>query len=771
MHIVKIYAWKDGYKMKKILVIGVFILFLLTTFSSNSTTGTKIIVKSQKQFDINEKVDERITMFIPGELIVKFKKDIKITKTNDNNILTGNSYIDSLNQHYGIKSVDKIFKSTEEPCLSNVYNFVLSENTDLLLAASKYSADSNVEYVEPNYIFQKCIIPNDEYFEEQWALNQLNDIDINAPEAWDIETGNENIVIAIIDSGVDYNHPDLKDNIWINYNEIPGNLIDDDNNGYIDDIIGWDFINNNNDPLDENGHGTHCAGIASAVTNNSIGVAGLSWGCKIMPLKILGNNGSGAVIHGAMAILYAIDNGANIISMSFGSLFYSKLFDDITNYAYNKGIILVAAAGNNNLKIKFYPAAYDNVLAVAATDQYDRKARFSNYGSWVDIASPGVDILSTMPTYNVSMNDAGYNKNYTKASGTSMACPYVAGLAGLLLSNNPGQNPDQIKSRIIYSADRTPPDREIGRGRINAYEALMRGLGPAESNISLPIHLSEVSGSIEIRGSASGEGFQYFTLEYGKGKNPDEESWIMLINSTSEVFNDLFTSLDTTLLDEGIYIIKLTVNCDNGFYKDKIRIIVNNDHNTIYVDDDGGPGIDFTSITEAVENCGAGDNIFVYNGTYIENIEIYISISLIGENKDTTIIAAKNKSLPCIYVNCNRVNISGFNLTNALGFFNHGGAILLDNSNYCEISYNNFLLNTIGIKLIRSSHNKIKMNIFNWNMIGARLILFSNFNEISKNNLFQVCLDYIQNTLLFVIPISIVGQGITGLLYLVIISI
>lgn len=680
------------------------------------------------------------TIFVPGELIVKFKEGVNIYNSNGGIGSTGINSIDLLNKGYGVKSADKLFKNTVISSLSNIYKLVLSENTDVLNAAEAYSKNSNIEYAEPNYIYRTCNIPNDPYFSYQWALNQSNDFDVDAPEAWDIETGNPDITIAIIDSGVDYLHPDLSANIWINDDEIIDGA-DSDLNAFVDDTIGWDFCNNDNDPLDDNGHGTHCAGIASAVTNNSEGIAGLCWNCKIMPLKIINESGVGTMEHGAAAILYAVDNGADVISMSFGNTIYSNLFDDVTEYAYNKGVFLVGAAGNNNNDRKHYPAAYDHVLAVAATDETDHRCDAgdwfifsgSNYGDWVDISAPGNNIYSTMPTYNVSMNKHGYGKNYTEASGTSMACPYVAGLAGLLLSFDSNLNTSQLTSRIIYSADRLSPKEKIGRGRINAYEALIRGPGPAMSDISFPIHLTEVAETIDISGSASGEGFQYFILQYAKGKNPDEESWVEIINSTTEVQNDVLSPLDTTTLDEGIYLLRLKVVCDNGFYKDKIRIIVNNYHNTIYVDDDGGPGIDFTSIEEAVENCGTGDKIFVYNGTYIENIEIYKSITVIGENRETTVIKAKNDNLSCIYISSNKVNISGFTITNTSGIFTSAG-ILLEDTNNCDISYNNVYNNFVGIKLKKSCHNKIYKNNLTENWLGVRLIQISNFNKISYNN-------------------------------------
>ena len=205
----------------------------------------------------------------------------------------------------------------------------------MLSAVEDYNSDPCVEYAEPNYLYSmqqvragnQGTIPNDPYFYQQWSLDQTSDADIDAPEAWDIETGDPSVVIAILDTGVDYNHEDLAGNIWINDDEIEDGQ-DSDGNGYIDDIRGWDFGSGDNDPMDWNGHGTHCSGIASAMTNNNVGIAGVCWNCKIMPLKFDFSN-----VEAAEALAYAADNGADVISMSWGGYVYSQLLHDALNYA------------------------------------------------------------------------------------------------------------------------------------------------------------------------------------------------------------------------------------------------------------------------------------------------------------------------------------------------------------------------------------------------------------------------------------------------------
>ncbi len=348
---------------------------------------------------------------------------------------------------------------------------------------------------EVTIVDEASVTPNDSYFGEQWGLDNTGQTnpysgggapgaDIDAPEAWDIETGSPDVIIAVIDCGIDYAHPDLADNIWINEDEIPDNGVDDDNNGYVDDIRGWNFLDGNNEVLDIAGHGTACAGVVAAVTDNGVGIAGVCWNCKIM--TVISDTGFDDCPHEAVAdgIKYAADNGADVISMSIGVYRSSDLVNDAVNYAYNKGVILVAAAGNEGRSSKLYPAGYENVIAVGATDNTDSKMDIvrwgnirgvSNYGDWVDVAAPGVDIYVTMPTYRVAFNDLlGVSQNYDYMSGTSFSCPHVAGIAALLLSQDPSLSNDEVRKIIRANVDPYDSNVYIGTGRVNAYKALTR---------------------------------------------------------------------------------------------------------------------------------------------------------------------------------------------------------------------------------------------------------------------------------------------------------
>jgi len=340
---------------------------------------------------------------------------------------------------------------------------------------SAYSNDSRIQYIEPDYEITltkpqttsptqqnlaTTTTPNDPDYPKLWGLNNTGqtggtaDADIDAPEAWNIQTGNP-IVVGVIDSGVDYNHPDLAANIWINPGETAGDGIDNDGNGYIDDVRGWDFAFNDNDPMDVDGHGTHVAGTIAATGNNNLGVIGVAWNkAKIMPLRFLDDTGSGATSNAILAIEYATKKNVKITNNSWGGLLpipSQALEDAITAFEENGGLF-VAAAGNSSLNtdlVPAYPASYPNpsIISVASTDDTDRLSSFSNYGaSSVDLAAPGSDIYSTLP-----------GGNYGSLSGTSMASPHVAGAAALVWAQNPSLTAAEVKNRIMSTADILSP--------------------------------------------------------------------------------------------------------------------------------------------------------------------------------------------------------------------------------------------------------------------------------------------------------------------------
>ncbi len=327
-------------------------------------------------------------------------------------------------------------------------------------ALSVFSMEKILAYVEPDYFSHITTTPNDARWSDLWGM-----VKVNATGAWDVTTGSTNVIVAVIDTGIDLTHPDLVSNLWVNAAETNGLTgVDDDGNGKIDDVYGWDFVNNDKTPADDNSHGTHCAGTVGAVGNNALGVAGVCWKVRLMALKAADAAGLLADSDIAEAVHYASDKNADVISASFGGSDSSDTMRDAIIYANSKGVLFVAAAGNdgsNNDSMPVYPAGYDipNVVAVAATDQSDALASFSNYGqSSVDLAAPGVNIYSTIPGGNIG-----------SMQGTSMACPHVAGAAALLLSANPSFTQLQLKAALLNTVDKLPAlaAKTVSGGRLN----------------------------------------------------------------------------------------------------------------------------------------------------------------------------------------------------------------------------------------------------------------------------------------------------------------
>jgi len=368
----------------------------------------------------------------------------------------------------------------EIPDLGRIYKIKLAPAAEQPLeqVIATLRDNPNVEYAELNHILFADFEPNDRLYPSQWALDK-----IDAPEAWDIATGSSETIVAVIDAGVDYNHRDLANSMWINEVELNGaDGADDDDNGYVDDVYGYNFVYNNNDPLDDYGHGTHCAGIIAAEGDNGLDTVGVAWTSKIMAIKFLGSRGDGSTEDAALSVYYAVANGADVISMSWGSMRESEVLEDVLDYAHSQGLILVAAAGNSNSDEPQYPAAYRHVISVASTDRRDEKASSSNYGPWVDIAAPGESILSLRASgtsYGTS-----FDQYTTFVSGTSMAAPHVAGACALLLSANPFLRYSELYGILTRTTDPISPEVSTSGGRLNLFKA-MHGVIPARGYISL----------------------------------------------------------------------------------------------------------------------------------------------------------------------------------------------------------------------------------------------------------------------------------------------
>lgn len=452
-------------------------------------------------------------------------------------------------------AVDEIlvkYKNITEPAAVKVPGGISLQ--DFLAGVEKRS---DVEYAEPNYVYHASVIPSDPYYSKQWYLDR-----IRAPLAWDRIRETPNVVIAVIDTGVQINHPDLAANIWKNPDEIPGNGIDDDHNGFIDDVNGWDFINNVPDPSPkfEDGfteagimHGTIVAGIIAAAGNNGVGISGITWQAKIMPLKVLDDKGEGKTSDVIRAIDYAINNKAAIINLSFVGLDYSRGLYEAVTRAHNAGVILVAAAGNEQTQgqgynldeTPMYPACDDGednmVIGVAATDAIDQKAVFSSYGSrCVDLAAPGVGFFSTAVFAPTEQINNTYLDQYYGGywSGTSMATPVVSGVLALLEGINPGAKAQQIKDILLATADdinKLNPNYpgELGRGRVNALSAVALAerekqdqsikllLAPATGDAA-QVKETKPDGSLIAKFNANPTGGVYLASGDVDGDNKDE---------------------------------------------------------------------------------------------------------------------------------------------------------------------------------------------------------------------------------------------------------
>ncbi len=377
-------------------------------------------------------------------------------------------FLEDLSTQFEFKQLSRPFhaaKGCEK--LQNTYLLEFYDIQNVEKIISLLEAEEAVEYAEKVPMYYNNYNPNDTYYSTtyMWGLFK-----INAAAAWDYSFGSSSITVAVVDNAVDRTHADLSASIWTNPGEIPGNGIDDDGNGYIDDINGWDAGDNDNNPNPPNStfdHGTHVAGTVGATTDNNTGVASIGFGVSIIAVKATKNSaGSNSVTNGYDGIIYAAAAGADVINLSWGGPSYSSTGQNVINYAYNQGAIIVAAAGNDNVSTQFYPAAYNNVVCVASTNSSDQKSSFSNYGSYIDVSAPGTNIASTVP-----------GNNYAYKSGTSMASPLVAGLCGLMLSYNPGLSQTDLINCLTSSCTDISSQNPsyigmLGAGRIDAAAAM-----------------------------------------------------------------------------------------------------------------------------------------------------------------------------------------------------------------------------------------------------------------------------------------------------------
>ena len=430
-------------------------------------------------------------------------------------------------------------KNAEKLYLTFLLEFT-DKKHDLNKIIKDLSKFSEVDYSEPKFKDFEDYIPNDPSYSSCWHLNK-----IQANLAWDLGTGNSNVVVSIVDDAITINHPDLQNVIWVNPNEIPNNGIDDDNNGYIDDINGWDTYTNDNDPSPHSNtpawaHGTHCAGIAGAHTDNNIGISSVGFGVSLMAVKTADNNG--LVNQTWDGVYYSIVSGADVISCSWSSGSYSQTNNNIIEFGINNGSIIVAASGNNGANLASnpkYPACYNGVICVANTTSSDTKAGSSNYGTRIDVAAPGSSILSTIPY-----------SGYDTKTGTSMSAPMVAGLLGLMKSFSPNSTNEQLISCMKSACDNIDAINPsyaglLGNGRINAYNALLC-LSPPNADFV-----------VKNQDDCSGE-IQFFDATLGVPK-----SWAWDFDGDG-IIDDTTSTAVSYFNQSGSYNTSLTVSNDFG---------------------------------------------------------------------------------------------------------------------------------------------------------------------------------------------------------------
>jgi len=704
------------------LLISIACLVILLSFQPVSTAYSQDILQKNISLNHNRAPEKNITnvKFVKGEIIVKFRE------SPDNN-----PAIININKKYKASSFDEIFKSDKKSKLSNIYKIKIAENADIDAVISDYMGSGVVEYAEPNYIYRAMIVPNDTYYSLQWGHQKMD-----SEKAWDIERGSENIVIAIIDTGVQWNHTDLAANIWNNTDEIANNSIDDDGNGYIDDVRGWNFVSKNADPADDNGHGTHVAGIAAAVTNNSVGVAGMCWYCKIMPIKFLKFDGTGTDSDAALAIKYAADNNASIISTSWGAYIEnSSLIGDALDYAYSKNIVLVAAAGNENTYLPLYPASYDNVISVSALAyNSSAKADFSNFGYSIEVAAPGESVYSTY-----------YRNGYTSLSGTSMATPYVSGLAGLILSKNPNFTNRDVMNIIRISADPVVSPAYIGAGKINASRALQINYSPPEAQITSPSSEQVLQGVVGIAGSTD-SGIINYTVEYGSGAYPKE--WATLGFYTSSVINNTLAAWDTTGVRDGEYTLRLRTNDINGWNVAGVHVIVSNNDSICYSCGDcsyklskNGAHV-FLAANITTCNCiniGGNKTILDCNGNSISGC----GWSYVDEDNWNKGVGMNGRSNVLVR-NCTLMELdfsvyanNSVNVTVIANYINNSyDGVYFKNSNNVIVYNNTFNINyDEAIKFFYAENSTIANNAFPFNYYGSILVDKSRYITTSNNTI------------------------------------
>lgn len=451
--------------------------FFLTVFLLSSLIFSGTMLSAQSTIHKTGFVPDRILVKLKNEIPWKFPEIQSVTEWDKTAPLHAEwNSLQKIAKAYGVHTVTHPFRSRSE-AMDRTFQFTFSEKEQIEVLIKALSNLSFIEYAEKEPVFYPSYIPNDYNAGQQYYIGLMD-----VPQAWDLTKGDTNVVIGVIDVAFMTGHQDLAANMFRNWIEINGTQgVDDDGNGYVDDIMGWDAGNgdNNTNPLQVNNfdHGTHVAGCASAVADNNVGVAGIGFKCKISPIKAKSDQSiSGSGLDATLAGMdYAVaSRNVDIVNMSFGGAGgYSNTWQNLLDLAYQKGMIVIAAAGNDNtLADTYYPASYNHVICVGATNANDQKSWFSNYGATIDVMAPGSSIKSTT-LWGINPPAGGY----ASWDGTSMAAPIVAGVAALMLSANPGLSPDALENCLKQSCENINAQNsgyigQMGAGRVNAFQAV-----------------------------------------------------------------------------------------------------------------------------------------------------------------------------------------------------------------------------------------------------------------------------------------------------------
>ncbi|WP_396172381.1 S8/S53 family peptidase [Flavobacterium sp.] len=526
-------------------------------------------------------------LFSKTSIILGLRKDNQKTVTNLNDFDELNFLFDE----NAVLEVKKLNISSSKILNGNPLVVVFESDVNIETIIKKLEETNLFDYVEPDYISQGSsikqnenvdilqsftplsTIPNDQFFFRQWGLHNdgtfllspsVSDADVDMIEAWDITTGSSTIVMAVIDSGIKMDHPEFNGRFWFNTLE-QLNGVDDDLNGYIDDFSGWDFVNNDNNPTDDHGHGTNVTGIAVANSNNSIGYAGVDWNCKLLPLKVLNQSNSGLTSNIISSIYYAVSVGVDVISISIGGSGYSVAYENAINFAYNQNIPVIACMMNFNNNVSYYPAAFPNAIAVGSTNPNDyRSVPFfwsatsgSNYGSHIDVVAPGNFIYGLSHTSNTN-----YGSYW---GGTSQATPLVAGIVSLMLSIDPNLTVTEVRTILRNTAqdqvgnpseDILGWDQYYGAGRVNAFNALSYLQNLSTTNFNS-------NNGINLYPNPTND-FLFLPTDV------DQIPFILIYDISGRIVKSLEnikTKIDLSELESGVYFLQIGLNDKKTFSK------------------------------------------------------------------------------------------------------------------------------------------------------------------------------------------------------------